>query len=231
MGGQSRGDDEQSGHALGVTLAELIGVPLWAALLDEGRRRTHRAGELLLRQGDPGTHVLALIGGLVKVARVERDGRVRVLAFRGTGDVVGEAAVARDVTRLASVESISDCEVAVVSKDRFRRFIALHDLSSTMHEHALIRLGESDRARAGYGGSCERLAEALLALVAAVGERTGSPGLELAVTRAELAQYLGISRNTVTARLREIGDRIVSGERRSIAIHDIAGLRAVAQNQ
>lgn len=216
---------------MGVTLAELIGAPLWAALLGEGRRRTHRAGELLLRQGDPGTHVLALIGGVVKVARVERDGRVRVLAFRGTGDVVGEAAVARDVTRLASVESISDCEVAVVSKDRFRRFIALHDLSSTMHAHALIRLGESDRARVGYGGSCERLAEALLALVAAVGERPGSPGLELAVTRAELAQYLGISRNTVSARLREIGDRIVSGERKSIVIHDIAGLRAVAQDQ
>ncbi|MEV5239632.1 Crp/Fnr family transcriptional regulator [Streptomyces cinnamoneus] len=223
------GNEDGRGHSLGVTLAELIGAPLWGALLGEGRERAHRAGEVLLRQGDSGTHVLALTCGAVKVTRIGRDGRVRVLAFRGTGDVVGEAAVAREgMTRLATVESICDCSVVVVEKGRFRRFVDRHGLAPVLHEHALIRLGESDRARAGYGGSCERLAEALLALAAAFGGPLRPGGLELAVTRAELAQYLGISRNTVSTRLREIGERIVSAERKSIVVHDMAALRAVA---
>ncbi|MGK5546635.1 Crp/Fnr family transcriptional regulator [Streptomyces sp. URMC 127] len=233
MGGRSHTAGEPPGHALGVTLAGLIGAPLWEALLAEGHRRAHRAGDVLLRQGDPGTHALALAAGVVKVTFAERDGTVRVLAFRGAGDVVGEAAVARaGAARLATVEAISACAVAVVEQHRFRRFVERHGLSPVLHEHALIRLGESDRARAGHGGSCERVAQALLALVAATGEAAAAAGsgVELAVTRSDLAQYLGVSRNTVSARLREIGDGVVGAGRRSIVVHDVAGLRAVARS-
>ncbi|GGX65508.1 Crp/Fnr family transcriptional regulator [Streptomyces hiroshimensis] len=229
MGGQSHEERKRPARVLGVTFAELIGQATWAELLEEGHVRPHRAGEVLLRQGDPGTHALALIRGAVKVTRVERDGRVRVLAFRGTGDVVGEAAAAHSgAARLATVESVSACTVAVVEKDRFTKFVDGHGLWPALHEHAQIRLAESDTARSGYGGSCRRLAGALLALVAAVGETPSPTGLELAVTRAELAQYLGVSRNTVSSRLAEIGEGVVAGKRKSIVIHDIDGLRAVA---
>ncbi|MFH8787958.1 Crp/Fnr family transcriptional regulator [Streptomyces roseoverticillatus] len=232
MGGRSYAAEEPPGHALGVTLADLIGAPLWGALLAEGHRRAHRAGDVLLRQGDPGTHALALACGVVKVTYAERDGTVRVLAFRGAGDVVGEAAVARGgAARLATVEAISACAVAVVEKDRFRRFVERHALSPVLHEHALTRLGESDRARAGRGGSCERVAQALLALVAAMGEAAAAAGsgVELAVTRSDLAQYLGVSRNTVSARLHEIGAGVVGAGRKCIIVHDLAGLRSFAR--
>ncbi|GHF23308.1 Crp/Fnr family transcriptional regulator [Streptomyces morookaense] len=212
-------------EVLGVALAQLTGDVLWRALVGEGSLRRHRAGDVLLRQGDPGTHVLAVVEGVVKVERTERDGRRRVLAFRGASDVVGEAAVLEDgEARLASVSAISGCTVSVITKNRFTRFVDEHGLSTTLTRHALTRLREADRARACYGGSRERMAEALLALAAAAGDSVP----ELAVTREDLALYLGVSRNTVSVRLREIGSGIVSAERKSIVIHDPAGLRAVA---
>ncbi|MGK5642541.1 Crp/Fnr family transcriptional regulator [Streptomyces sp. URMC 126] len=232
------GTTERHDPALGVTFARLAGEPLWNRLLDEGRTRRHRAGETLLRQGDTGTHVLALVAGVVKVIRVERDGRVRLLAFRGAGDVVGEAAVLEEgERRLASVTAIVDVTVVVVEERRFRGFVERCGLSPVLTRHALTRLRQSDRAR---GGCCsrERVAQALLALAEAAygGGTGGSPtgggraggGAYLSVTRAELAQYLGASRNTVSAALREIGDRVVGAERGGVVVHDLNALRAVA---
>ncbi|MBZ4323609.1 Crp/Fnr family transcriptional regulator [Streptomyces huiliensis] len=222
------GTTERHDPALGVTFARLAGEPLWNRLLEEGRTRRHRAGDTLLRQGDTGTHVLALVAGVVKVIRVERDGRVRVLAFRGAGDVVGEAAVLEEgERRLASVTAIGDVTAVVVEERRFRAFVARHGLSPVLTRHALTRLRQSDRAR---GGCCsrERVAQALLALAeAAYGGRVGD-GTHLSVTRAELAQYLGVSRNTVSAALREIGDRVVGAERGGVVVHDLNALRTVA---
>lgn len=224
------GQTHSTPGALGVTFARLAGEPLWQELIGEGLVRRHRAGDLLLRQGAAGTHVLALVRGVVKVWRVERDGRERVLAFRGAGDVVGEAAVLEEgEQRLASVGAIADSTVSVVDKHRFTRFVERNGLSPVLTRHALIRLRESDRARGGGGGATEGVAGALLALAAAADGGTAADGVELSVTRAELAQYLGVSRNTVSARLREIGDRVVTAERRSIVVRDVARLRTVAE--
>ncbi|MEU5052768.1 Crp/Fnr family transcriptional regulator [Streptomyces sp. NPDC021096] len=215
------------GRTLGVTLEQMIGESLWNALVAKGRPREHRSGDVLLWQGDRGTHVLVLCGGVVKVSRVERDGRVRVLAFRGGGDVVGEAAVIEeDETRLASVEAISHCRVSVVSKREFLDFRDLHELTETLHRHTAMRWREATRV--GDGDSRTRLAVALLALASAACPEGPPTAVEVAVTRLDLAQYLGVSRNTVSTTLQSLGERTVTAERKSIVIRDIAALRSIA---
>ncbi|SEP96891.1 Cyclic nucleotide-binding domain-containing protein [Streptomyces sp. yr375] len=72
-------------HVFSVrTLRDLVSDEAWAGLTRH-RPRTYPADKTLLRQGDAGTHVLALISGMVKVVRTDRDGRQRLLAFRGRG--------------------------------------------------------------------------------------------------------------------------------------------------
>ncbi|MFF3006902.1 Crp/Fnr family transcriptional regulator [Kitasatospora sp. NPDC057940] len=212
-----------------------MGEATWKSMLAEAFERRHPIGATLLRQAEPGTHVLALLGGVAKVTRRERTGDVRLLAFRGPGELLGEVAVLDDGVRSASVQAISDCTVAVLTKAAFLRFVTDRDLFPVMVRYAMGRLRESDLARGG-GDIVARLAGALATLAdvsAGPANPAGPAGpagrrAELALTRDELAQHLGVSRNTVTAGLAELGPHQVHAGRKSIVIGDLSALRRVA---
>ncbi|MDI5971560.1 Crp/Fnr family transcriptional regulator [Streptomyces sp. SL13] len=212
----------------GHTLRRLIGEEIWAALLADAVVRPHRPGDILLRQGAPGTHVLAVLEGTTKVVRLERDGELKLLAFRGPGELLGEVAVLDEEVRLATVEALSHCRVAVVSKDRFMAFTDRHDLYPVLLRHSLNRFRESERARVG-GDPLGRLADTLarLAVFAGTGHCSGDR-IELALSRNELAQHLGISRNTVSTLLTVLGPHGVRAGRMRIVVDDLATLRRVA---
>ncbi|MFJ6617774.1 Crp/Fnr family transcriptional regulator [Kitasatospora sp. NPDC091335] len=213
----------------GRTLRHLMGHAVWTDMLEDAFERRHPIGATLLRQGEPGTHVLALLAGVAKVSRRERNGDVRLLAFRGPGELLGEVAVLDDGVRSASVQAISDCTVAVLAKAVFLRFVADRELFPVMVRYAMGRLRESDLARTG-GDVVPRLAAALVALadLSAGPAATAGRRIELALTRDELAQHLGVSRNTVTAALGALAANGVDAGRKSIALGDLPALRSAA---
>ncbi|KPC61221.1 transcriptional regulator [Streptomyces chattanoogensis] len=211
-------------------MRDFVGNEVWTDLVENAVERRHPAGATLLRQGEPGTHVLAVLGGVTKVVRRERNGELNLLAFRGAGELLGEVAVLDDDVRLASVEALTDCVVGVLTKDQFTHFATRHDLFPLLVRYALTRLRESDQARGG-GDALARLAAVLVQLADLSGHALHGPDepLELALTRHELAQYLRTSRNTVTAKLAELGTRCVQTRRMRIVIHDLPALRRTAQ--
>ncbi|WP_435602485.1 Crp/Fnr family transcriptional regulator [Streptomyces sp. bgisy130] len=206
-----------------------MGDAVWRDLLGHVFERRHPAGSMVLRQGEPGTHVLAVLSGAAKVLRRERNGDLTLLAFRGPGELLGEVAVLDDDVRSASVETISSCTVGVVGKAEFLRFVVDHDLFPVLVRYAFTRMRESDEARGG-GDTLTRLAATLVGLADISGHPAGLPGepLELALTRHELAQYLGISRNTISATLAELESCDVQAGRKRIVLGDLTALRRVA---
>ncbi|MFJ5927694.1 Crp/Fnr family transcriptional regulator [Kitasatospora sp. NPDC092948] len=209
------------------TLRQLMGESVWSAMLDGALVRRHPIGSTLLRQGEEGQHVLALVGGVAKVLRHERGGELTLLAFRGPGELLGEVAVLDGGVRSANVLSITDCTVAVLAKPTFLHFVAARGLYPVLVRYALARLRESDLARAG-GDILPRLAAALLTLADLSAAPSGEP-VELALTREELAQHLGVSRNTVSAGLGDLGPFGVQPARKRILLTDLPALRGVGR--
>ncbi len=76
-------------------------------------------GEVLMRQGDPGTELLLILDG---TARVERDGRV--VEEAGPNRVLGEMALIDSEPRSASVITTTPCSLLVVPYSAFWEFIA-----------------------------------------------------------------------------------------------------------
>jgi hypothetical protein len=87
------------------------------------RIRRVKAGDVLVRQGEPGTDVYLVLDGVI---RVDRDGER--LAEYGPGALLGERAHLEDGTRTSTLVAVTACRVASVDASQFDRS-ALTELS------------------------------------------------------------------------------------------------------
>ncbi|MEU2608035.1 Crp/Fnr family transcriptional regulator [Streptomyces albus] len=152
---------------------------------------------MLLRQGDPGTHVLALTSGSAIVTLTGVEGERTLLAVRGAGELFGELAVLDSQPRSASVTAARPCLVHVIAAPLFEQFVAEHGLMNVMLRHAIarVRAAEEVRLELATASVAHRLAAALMRLVEASSPEEGA--LEVPLTQEELAQLIGASRNAV----------------------------------
>ncbi|MFF5253037.1 Crp/Fnr family transcriptional regulator [Streptomyces leeuwenhoekii] len=182
--------------------------------------RTYSPGQALLMQGDKSTDVFILLSGLVKVVRTDRDGRQRLLAFRGSGEILGEMAAQCGGVRLASVWAMNKCKASSVSSEEFERFVREHRRAMPLAVMAGNRLREQTEVH--EGAVHERLAMALLRLVEVSGGQTS-----FSLTREELAQHIGVGRKAVTKGLERLGPGLVKAGKSRIAVVGPEGLRDV----
>lgn len=87
-----------------------------------GRRRTFRAGETLMTQGEPSNSIHFLLDGKVKAERTRRtDDRPVQLAEFEAGAVVGEMGVVIDIPRSATVTALTPTESLELDTPNFER--------------------------------------------------------------------------------------------------------------
>lgn len=206
-------------------LAFLLPRDVWQALIASGAARHYRQGEILMRQGDDGSHVFILAAGRVKITRVDSEGNELLLAVRGIGDIVGELAVLGGGMRSATVTALVPCVTYVLSAASFLRIIREKRVEEILFRYLIARHRESDDLRAELAGlpALQRVARALLRFVAVA----GGDRLDLDLSQEELAAAAGLSRASVAAALAVLRQRgMIATGRRRLVIKDLASLRA-----
>lgn len=82
----------------------------------------YRAGQALVRQGQPGDAAYVLVAGKAEVS-VETESGDYVVATLGPGDVVGEISILCDSPRTATVTASTDVSALRVRKDSFLQLL------------------------------------------------------------------------------------------------------------
>jgi len=206
-------------------LGALLPSEAWRALLASGTVRRFEEGEILMRQGEPGSYVFILTVGRVKVARVDANGNELLLAVRGVADIVGELAVLGGRMRSATVTAMVPCVTYVLSAAAFLRILRERHVEETLLRYLIARQRESDDARAELAGlnAIQRVGRVLLRFASVAGGE--EPDLDL--SQDELAAAAGLSRASVAAALATLRERrLIVTRRRSLVIRDLAKLRA-----
>lgn len=113
--------------------ARLTAISFWDALDPAEQEalgsvasmRTYAAGARLMTRGEQADHVIVILGGRTKIS-VDRDGRERILAVRGPGQLVGERAVLQASVRSATVTALDVVWALVVQSEDFAAFLSDH---------------------------------------------------------------------------------------------------------
>jgi CRP-like cAMP-binding protein len=177
------------------------------AALELGIELNYPAKSVVMRQGEPSTHVLLVREGWLKVTANSRNGHEALLALRGPGDVVGESAALDGTSRTVTVTTLEAVLARHIPSDEFSRFLDSRPLA--MRQLLALttdRMRSSDRMRLEHAANTvrERLARLLLELADVHGHRT-EDGLVIRVplTQQELAGSVGSSREAVTRLLKD----------------------------
>lgn len=172
-------------------------------------RATYAASDGLVRQGDEARHVFNISSGSVRVYKLLPDGRRQITGFLFAGDFLG---LATGEHYAFSVEAVEATTVCRFGKSEYQALIreqptleaallqrASHELEAAQNQMLLL----------GRKTARERLASFLLDLPDLDPLRPSAKGqVRLPMTRTEIADYLGVTIETVSrelTRLKSLG--------------------------
>jgi len=178
----------------------------------------------MFRQGEPPDGVFLLEQGLVKLIRVEPDGREIILGLRAAGWMVGAAAAIIDCPHVVTAVTVCTSQLSRISATTFRELLKtmsslswhLHEMLSREVEEGLTHVAELNAlpARDRLEAFFERLAGALQP-----DHDRDEVRLEIPLRQWEIAQLIGVTAPYLCELTRELESLgLVRRERESIVL-------------
>ncbi|URM96919.1 cyclic nucleotide-binding domain-containing protein [Actinomadura madurae] len=107
-----------------------------AAFLASAREVVYPVGAVLWAEGQSADQTIVIKSGSVRVS-VERDGRERIIAFRGPGDILGERAALMLRRRSATVVAMDTLHALLLSTQEFVAYLSDHPRVVAVLEHEM----------------------------------------------------------------------------------------------
>ena len=228
------GPDQQTGPVMTTTTLPETGFlsqasdALRRVLVAQAHEIALGDGEVVFEQGDMGDALFAILEGRLEFSILSRDGRKLALDMMGPGAVFGEIALFDPGPRTATVTAASPARVCRVrNADVLAEIRNDPDLSADMIRLAGQRMRWMSRQliEQVFLPMPSRLARKLLYLTADPG---GGPA-ELHLSQAELAEFVGATREAVSKTLgmwKRAG--VIAATRGGVVIRDRAALQVLA---
>jgi CRP/FNR family transcriptional regulator, anaerobic regulatory protein len=191
---------------------------------------THRvaAGQPLFHEGDPAGQVYNVTSGALKLYKLLPDGRRQVTGFAFAGDFLG---LTMDDEHAFTAEALEDTQLCRFPRGRFDSFADdSMDMERELYRRAARELSaaQAQMVLLGRKTAEERLASFFLDLLGR--ERDGAGVIDLPMSRSDIADYLGLTKETVSRVLALLKrKRIVRLQAMNrIEVLDPEGLRFIA---
>ena len=226
-----------------TTGAELLQrVPFLAGLSDEDRealasaiaRKRYRRGDIIMQKEEPGHALFIVERGAVRIYVTSTQGNDLILAVLGPGDFFGDLSLLDGRPRSASASVSTDATLLMLERADFINLLTNRPAAAMAVLEAVAgRLRETDEMASdlAFLDVAGRLAKRLLDLAAAHGvQRDGGVLIDLAVTQEDLANMIGVTRESVNRNLSEFQSLgLIGRQGRRIVIRDANGLRRRCQ--
>ncbi len=193
------------------------------------------SGAAVFWEGDTASHVFEVVEGVLRVCRLLSDGRRVITGFVYPGDLLG---VSLKSSYLYTAEAVTKTKVRRVARSRFQEEI---NRSPELQPQLFARLcdemaaAQDQMVLLARKNAEERVCSFLLLIARRLrGERQHMPVIQVPMTRLDMADYLGLTLETVSRTMTKLASRgvIVPNGRHAIIIRKMNKLAALAgENQ
>ena len=163
-----------------------------------GVARSFHPGQAIYSEGDGAEHLYKVISGAVRVFRMLADGRRQITAFHLAGDIFG---IEPDGVRLTTAEAVGPATIVVA-----RRGVADPEQDRRYWRKALLELRRTQDhvLTLGRRSAVEKVASFLMDVAGRLG---GCLGFELPMSRQDIADFLGLTIETVSRTFTQLQTR------------------------
>lgn len=216
-------------------LFERLSPPEAERLEARALARSFARKEIIYFPDEPGSTVLVLARGRVKIKAVTPDGRETIFAFVQPGEVFGELAVLDDRPRKEYAEAVEDSLVLALPREEVLWLMARRPdvaLSVTKLLGFRLRRVENRLRNTLFRSTRERTIGLILELLDEYGEPLPGGGTEVRVrlSHQELANLIGATRESVTLALGQLQrEGLIAVHRRFIRVPNRRRLVAAAE--
>ncbi|WP_298443669.1 cAMP-activated global transcriptional regulator CRP [uncultured Ferrimonas sp.] len=159
------------------------------------------AKSTLIHAGEESDTLYYIVKGSVAVLIKDEEGKEMILSYLNQGDFIGELGLFDEQPeRTAWVRAKSPCEIAEISYKKFRQLIQVNpDILMKLSSQMANRL-QSTSQKVGdlaFLDVAGRIAQTLLSLARQPDAMTHPDGMQIKITRQEIGQIVGCSRETV----------------------------------
>ncbi|PJG85359.1 cAMP-activated global transcriptional regulator CRP [Conservatibacter flavescens] len=183
------------------------------------------AKSTLIHAGEKADTLYYLIKGSVAVLVKDDDGKEMILSYLSQGQFFGELGVFEDrvTTRSAWVKAKTACEIAEISYKKFRQLIQVNpDILVYLSRQLANRLQKTSKqvTNLAFLDVTGRIAQTLLNLARMPEAMTHPEGMQIKITRQEIGQIVGCSRETVGRILKMLEDQnLISAHGKTIVVY------------
>ncbi len=186
-----------------------------------------REGEEIFAEGETTEAFYKVVSGVVRVCKFLSDGRRQIEAFHVAGEIFGFE-LGND--RLMSAEAVSDCSLVSYRKRGVEMLAQKdHAVGNQLFHHAMWNLAraQTHALLLGRRGAAEKVATFLLDWAR---HSTGKGVIHLAMTRQDIADYLGLTIETVSRTLSQFerDGLIALANTREVRLRNMEGLETLA---
>ncbi|MEP0941521.1 MAG: Crp/Fnr family transcriptional regulator [Rhizobiaceae bacterium] len=205
-------------------------------------RKVIKAGQELHRGGEDADRCSNIMGGVAKLSKLMSDGRQQIVGLQFAPDMVGRT-FSNDTSGSSgesemAVEAATDVRLCSFPRSVIEQIMA--DVPELEHRLHLQKLKELDEARdwmltLGRKSAMEKVASFLYLLATHIDPEkelgTGPVTIELPMKRSDIADFLGLTIETISRQLTNLRKRglIEIEHRRMVTIGDVGRLRAAAE--
>lgn len=159
------------------------------------------AKSTMIHAGEKADTLYYIIKGSVAVLIKDEEGKEMILSYLNQGDFIGELGLFEDEPeRTAWVRAKAACEVAEISYKKFRQLIQVNpEILMRLSSQMAYRLQSTSQkvGNLAFLDVAGRIAQTLLHLAKQPDAMSHPDGMQIKITRQEIGQIVGCSRETV----------------------------------